>query len=143
MCLSVFLVPLGVPRLDLFDERGLRRDTAPKALTTQMAEFDLSHVEPTAVLGSVMDLSFIRDSFRLRRIKSFIKRCFGVGIEIVHHQANFLHMRIMVINKFFYNVRPINLGPLCSDFGLSLTSSGFKSHKNVCRPIALLLCVIA
>jgi len=69
-----------------------------------------------------MDLSCLRDSFRLRRIKSFIKRCFGVGMEIVHHQANFLHMRILLINKFLYKVRPINLGPLLSDFGMPLTS---------------------
>jgi hypothetical protein len=44
MSLGVLLVPLGVPRLDLVDERGLRRDTAPQALTTQMAEFNLRHV---------------------------------------------------------------------------------------------------
>ena len=73
MGLGVLLVPLGIPRLDLVDECGLRRDTAPKALTTQMAEFDLRHVEPTAVFGGIVDLSFIRDSFRLRRIKGFIK----------------------------------------------------------------------
>jgi hypothetical protein len=44
MRLGMLLVPLGVPRLDLVDERSLGRDTAPKALTTQMAEFDLRHV---------------------------------------------------------------------------------------------------
>ena len=44
MRLGVLLVPLGVPRLDLVDEGGFRRDTAPKTLTTQMAEFDLCHV---------------------------------------------------------------------------------------------------
>ena len=44
MGLGAPLVPLGVPRLDLVDECGLRRDTAPEALTTQMAEFDLRHV---------------------------------------------------------------------------------------------------
>jgi hypothetical protein len=55
MCLGVLLVPLGIPRLDLVDECGLRRDTAPKALTTQMAEFDLSHVEPTTVFGGMVD----------------------------------------------------------------------------------------
>ena len=44
MGLGVLLVPLGVPRLDLVDERGLRRDPAPQALTAQMAEFDLRHV---------------------------------------------------------------------------------------------------
>src|SRR5260370_17303263 len=82
MCLGVPLVPLGVPRLDLFDEGGLGRDTAPKALTTQKAEFDLRHVEPTTVFGGITELEFICDSFRLRRIKGFIKRCFGVRIEI-------------------------------------------------------------
>jgi hypothetical protein len=91
MGLGVLLVPLGVPCLDLVEEGGLRRDTAPKALPTQMAAFHLGHVEPTAGLGSRMDFSFIRDSFRLRRIKSFIQRGFGVGSEMVHHQANFFH----------------------------------------------------
>ena len=74
MGLGVLRVPLGVPRLDLVDERGRRRDTAPQALTAQMAAFDLRHVEPTAVFRSIMDLSCIRDSFRLRRIKGFIRK---------------------------------------------------------------------
>ena len=112
----MLLVPLGVPRLDLVEECGLGRDTAPKALTTQMAEFDLSHVEPTAMFGSGMDVSFIGDSFRLRRIKGFIKRSFGVGIEIVHHQTDFLSMRITLINKFSYKICPVNFGTLISDF---------------------------
>jgi hypothetical protein len=107
MGLGVLLVPLGVPRLDLVDERGLRRDTAPQALTAQMAEFDLRHVEPTAVFRSRMDLSFIRDAFRLRRIKGFIQRSFGVGMQIVHHETNLLHVGIMLINKFFDKMRPI------------------------------------
>jgi hypothetical protein len=121
MGLGVLLVPLGVPCLDLVEEGGLRRNTAPKALSTQMAEFNLRHVEPTAVFRSIMDLSFLRDSLRLRRLKSFIKSGFGVGIEMVHSQANFFYMRIMLINKFSEKIRPINLGPLCCDFRISLT----------------------
>ena len=49
----------------------------------------------------------------------------------------------MLINKFLDKVCPINLGPLCSDFGMTLTSSWFKSHKNVCGPISLILCIIS
>lgn len=45
-----------------------------------------------------MDLSCIRDAFRLRRIKGFIQRSFGVGMQIVHHEANLLHVGIMLIN---------------------------------------------
>ena len=63
-------------------------------------------------------------------------------IQIIHHEANFLHMGIMLINKFLDKVCPIHLGPLRRDLGMPLTSSGLKSHKNVCRPIALLLGVI-
>ncbi len=137
------LVPLGVPRLDFFDECGLRRDTAPKALTTQMAEFDLRHVEPTTVFGGIMDLSFICYAFRLRGIKCFIQRCFGVGIEMVHRQADSLHVRRMLINKFLDKICPINFCPLLSDFSIPLTSQWFKSDKNVCGPISLLLCVIS
>ena len=78
MSLGVLRVPLGVPRLDLVDKCGLRCDTAPQTLTTQMAQFDLRHVEPTAVFGGRMDRSFIRDSFRRRGIKGFIQRGFGM-----------------------------------------------------------------
>jgi hypothetical protein len=48
-----------------------------------------------------MDLAFIRNSFRLRRIKGFIKSGFGMGIQIIYHEANLLYMGIMLINQFF------------------------------------------
>jgi hypothetical protein len=121
MGLGVLRVPLDVPRLNLLDECGWRRDPAPKALTTEMAEFNRRHVSPTPVFGRIMDRSFIRDSLRLRGSKSFIKRGFGVGIAIGHDQTNFFHMRIRLINKLSDKIRPINLCPLCRDFGIALT----------------------
>jgi len=71
MSLGVLVVPLGVPSLDLLEEGSLRRDSAPEALPTEMTAFDLGHMQPTTVFGSIMDLSFSRDAVRLRRIKSF------------------------------------------------------------------------
>ena len=85
------------------------------------AEFDLRHVEPTAVFGGIMDREFIRDAFRLRGIKCFIQRGCGMGMQIVHHQTEFLHVGRMLINKFLDKVCPINFGPLLSDFGIPLT----------------------
>jgi len=142
MGLGMRLVPLGVPRLNLVEERGRGRDTAPQALTAQMAEFDLGHVEPTAMLGRRMDLSFIRDSLRFRGITCFRKRGFRVGMQMVHHEANLRPMGSMLLNKCLDKVRPITCCPLRSDFGISLTSSWLKSNKNVCRSISLILCVI-
>jgi len=69
-----------------------------------------------------MDLEFIGYSFRLSGIKCCLQRCFGMGIQIVHHQTNLLHVRIMLINKFLDKVRPIHFCPLFSDCGIPLTS---------------------
>ena len=99
MSFGVSLVPFCVPRVDLVYESSLVRYTVWKTLTTEMAEFDLRHVEPTAMFGSIMDVSFVGDSFRLMGIKCFVKRSFGVGIEIIHHQTDFLHMRRMLVNE--------------------------------------------
>jgi hypothetical protein len=116
MCLGMPLVPLEVPGLDLVDQCGLRRDTAPEALTTEMAEFDLRHVEPTAMFGGIMDVSFLGDSFGLSGVKCFIQRGFGVGIQLVHHETEFLYVRRMLINQVLDKVRPINFRSLLRDF---------------------------
>jgi hypothetical protein len=142
MCLGVLLVPFGGPCLDLVDECGLRRDPAPKAWTTEMAQFHCSHVEPTAVCGRRMALSCSRDSFRLRRIKSVIKRGFGIRIAMVHHSTNFVHIRIMLLHQLTETIRPINRCALCCAFRVSVTHAWCQSHTNVGRPIALLLGVI-
>jgi hypothetical protein len=89
-----------------------------------------------------MDREFLRESLRLRRIKGFRKRGCGRGRQIVHHEAHLLPMGSMLINQFLDKVRPIHLRALLCHFGIPLTCSRFKSHKNVCRPIPLLLCVI-
>ena len=117
MSLGLRRVPVGVPRLDLFDEGRLARDTAPKALTTQMAAFDLSHVEPTAVCGGLMALSVSGYSLRLSGLTCFIQRCLGMSIQMVHHQTNFLHVWILLINKFLDKVRPIHCCPRFRDCG--------------------------
>src|SRR5262245_32166473 len=117
MGLGVLLVPWGVPRLALVEERGRRRETAPQAWTAQMAACALRHVSPTAVLRRIMDLAFLRDAFRLRRIKGCIQSSRGVGRQMVHHKAPRLHVRSMVINQVFAKVRPIPFCALLSDFG--------------------------
>ena len=89
-----------------------------------------------------MHLEFIRDSLRLRRIKGGIKSGFGMGIQMVQHEANLFHMGIRVINEFFDKVRPIHVRALLRHFGRPLPCSWFKSHKNVCGPVSLLLGVV-
>ena len=90
-----------------------------------------------------MDRAFLRDALRLRGITCFIQRCFGMGMQLVHHQTQFFHMGIMLINKFADNVCPLYWCSLRSPFGLPLASAWVKSHQNICGPMALRRSVIA
>lgn len=112
MRLDVTVVTLGVPCLDLGDERALIRDTVCKTLTTQVAELSLGHVEPTAVFWGRVDVEFLCDALRLRRSKGFIKRCLAMGMQILKHETDLLSMGIMLIHKCLYKVGPINFGTL-------------------------------
>ncbi len=49
-------IALPFQGLDFPAEGGFVRDTPPEAGASQHAEFDLRHVEPTAVFGCVMKL---------------------------------------------------------------------------------------
>ena len=53
MSFGVICVTFFVPCVDLVDEGILVCYTVPKALTTQMTEVNLCHVEPTAVFGGI------------------------------------------------------------------------------------------
>ena len=85
-----------------------------------------------------MDLSFIRDSFRLRGIKCFIERCFGVGMQIIHHQTKFVYMRIMLINKLLDKVRPVNFFRCSVTLVLRCPAKGSKAMKMFAVPFLLL-----
>jgi hypothetical protein len=129
--------------LDLFDQCGFRRDTAPQALPTQRAEFDLRPVEPTTRLGGRMDRSWIGNALGLSGGKGFRKRGLSVRMPMVHHPAHLFHVRSMVLNQFVDNVRPIHCCPRRSDCGIPLPRSGCKSHKHVRRPVSVIRGILA
>src|SRR2546422_6464438 len=66
-----------------------------------------------------------------------------MGIEIIHHQTDFLYMRIMLVNEHLYKVGPVNFGTLISHLGIALTCSWFKSDKNIGSTISLILGIIS
>jgi hypothetical protein len=143
MCLGVLRVPFGGPCLDLVDPCGLRRDTAPKARPTAMAEFAVRHVEPTAMFGGLMDVERIGDSLGLRGLTCFRQRSCGMGMQIVHHEADVLDMRIMLLKQFLDNMRPIHFWALLCAFCHALTDDRFNSDTNICCTISLICRVIA
>lgn len=74
-------------------------DSSIKALVDKHVEFDLSHVEPTAVSGRVDKLKPIQQRFGLRRIKCLVKRSRAVSIQIVHYECDLLSIGILLGNS--------------------------------------------
>ena len=58
-------IALSFQGLDFPAEGGLVRDAPPEAGASQNAKFYLRHVEPTAVLGCVVELQPFHDTPRL------------------------------------------------------------------------------
>jgi hypothetical protein len=53
-----------------------------QALPTHHAQFNLGYIEPTGVLGRIVQLQFFQDPSGLRRGKGFMQRRRAMGVEM-------------------------------------------------------------
>ena len=73
-----------------------------------MLSSNFRHIQPTAVLGGIVDVQFVHDSSRFLWRKRLIERGAGVGIQVVHHQGDTLGARVELIRQMAYLMRPID-----------------------------------
>ncbi len=66
-----------------------------QTLLDEDVEFDLGHVQPTAVLGRVDELETIPQRFGRRGRKRLVERARAVSIEIVHHERDLFSPTIL------------------------------------------------
>ena len=79
---GLVVVARGDPGIDpLFQRFDIRRALV-QALARKGGELDLGHVEPTAMLGRVMELQFLEDCMGFFRREGLVQRARLVGIEI-------------------------------------------------------------
>src|SRR5690606_18927947 len=106
------------------------------------AQFNFSHIQPTAMLRRVVDFQLFDDPPRFSRRESFIKRSQLMGIQIVHNQDNFLGFWEMDINQVTHTVGKIDHGALVGHFQMPPGKQRRKKDKQVTGAIALILIVI-
>ena len=70
------------------------------ALAAQDAQFDLRHIQPTAVLGCVVNIQFLGQPFYFVRFKGLIHTGDVVCVELIHHQYDLLRIGVQVIAQF-------------------------------------------
>ena len=95
---TVFLLISFIhPGCDFLLQDFLGFNQSVEALSAEVAKFNFSHIQPTAVFGRVMNFQFIRQPFGLCGFKSLIQRGFVMGVQIIHDQYNGSGGRIMLI----------------------------------------------
>ena len=70
---GAIIAPVGPVGGDLL-ENGAVRDATIQALTTKVTQFNLGHVEPTAVLGRVLQFQAVENAPRFGGRENFVKR---------------------------------------------------------------------
>src|SRR5665213_483008 len=135
-------VALCFPCGDLLGQSLLVGDAAIEALPRQGREFDLRDVEPTAMLGGVVDLQLVRDPFRFGGLERFVQRGGGVGIEIVHDQDDALGVRVVHVHQVFHHVCPVHLRPPLGHLYMAAVAQGLAPQEQVRNAVALVLVVL-
>jgi hypothetical protein len=87
-------VAFGFQSLGFAQERSGVADAPVPALTVKDAQVQLGHVEPTAVLGRVMQFQLTGNLARFVRFEGFLQRGQLMGAQVVEHDADSVRGRI-------------------------------------------------
>lgn len=116
---------------------------AIETLTFQSTEFNLRHVEPTAMLRRVMDFKTFDQPSRLIGRKCFIERSHSMGIQIIHHQPNFDCPGTALIKHLLDLFRPILPGAAFRYRHMSPAGQRFNFHEYFRHTISYIFIVNA
>src|ERR1035437_5034886 len=89
------------------------------------------------MLGCVMKFKAIGQPSGFFRLTGLVERGGRMGVEVIHHDHNFLCLGIDHIRKVLHGVRPIFSGALVGDFDKAHSHQRLKEHKQVCDPFPL------
>src|SRR5215210_4313439 len=135
-------VAFGLPRTH-FPSQTLPVGDAPiQTLAGEHRELDLGHVQPRAMLWSVVDLQLRSDAPGLGRGERLIEGGGSMGVEVVHHQHYSLGLWVVDLYKLLYAVRPIDLRSSLGDAAVAPAGQRFGNDEEVGRPLTLILVVL-
>ena len=104
-------------------------DSTIEALTLQHTEFTFGDVQPTTVLGCVVDLQTLGQLASHVWCKRFVERTGRVGVEVVHHQNDLLRFGVELVQEITQRVRPIDLRATLRDSNVSVTPQRLAKHE--------------
>src|SRR5215207_8817693 len=105
-------------------------------------ELYLGHVQPRAMLWSVVDLQLLSDAPDLNWGERLIECGGSMGVEVVHYQHDLLGLWVVQIYKLLYAMRPVDLRSSLGDADVAPAGQRFGDDEEVGRPLTLILVVL-
>jgi hypothetical protein len=102
-------------RGDLTDEHRFVRYTAVQTLALQDTQCNCGPIQPTAVLGRIMQCELLHNTACFCGGKGFIERRGFVGVEVVQHNTNPLRLWIPFIDQPWHVLGTVLHRPLLGD----------------------------
>lgn len=130
------VVAVVLPSSHMFSHCLHVGDTPVEALPREDAQFDFCDIEPTAVLGGVVDLKPFSKPASLFGWKRFIQGCDGMDVEVVHDEPYAQCIRIAFVEHTFNPPCPIHSGPVLGYLDVSPARQGFDFEKDLCDAVA-------
>ena len=107
-----------------------------QALPVQGAKLDFCHVEPTAMLGSVMDFKAFCQSSGFVWFKCLVEGSKAVSVQVVHHQTYSDGVWIAFVEHTFDPPRPVFHRSMLGGCHMAFSSQWLHFEKNLGNAVA-------
>jgi hypothetical protein len=136
-------VALPLPSFDFVDEPIWVVDSAVEALAAQDADLDLDHVEPTGVLGGVVELQAAQDAPGFGGRKGLIEGAGLVGRQIILHNPDALGVGIMDVDEFTHALGVVFGRAPLGDLDLAPGPVEVEADEEIDSAVAAILVIVA
>jgi len=109
--------------------------TSVQALARYHREFDFRHVEPTAMLGRIVQIQLPQNTARFGRGKGRVQRGWRMGVQVVQHDTHHGRLGIMDVHQVFHTGGKILGGTPVGDLDMPPALGGFNKHQQVTRAL--------
>ena len=133
------LLPCG----DFADEAVGIVDPAIQTLAAQYADLDFDHVEPTGMLGGVVELQAAQNPPGFGRRECFIEGTGRVGRQVILHDADARGFGIMDIDEFAHALGIIFRRPALGDLDLAPGPVHVDTDEEIDGAVAAVLAIVA
>ncbi|MDO8688798.1 MAG: hypothetical protein Q7R39_02085, partial [Dehalococcoidia bacterium] len=141
MNLGLSIVPVAFPSSDVAWQRLQVGNSPVQALPVEGAKLDLRHIEPTTVLGRVVDFETLCQSPGLFRGKRLVERRHAVRVQVIHDQAYADGIGVAFVEHAFDPPRPVFCSSVFGGCHTAFAGQWFYFDKDLGNAIADVLMV--